>query len=229
MWLLFPVVAVALVALATVVGVLVATVAAVHAMPWLLILAGIWLVVAASRGRDERRWRTAVAQHGPGPAAPPLVRPAQPPPARRPGPARAARPEPPRPPRPEPPRRELPIDLQVKVEQIRHKAEVLLGYAERFPPLSQDLHIVRQTAAEYLPRTVATYLALPFDDDPVVDARGNTALEELRGQLELLDGKLDEIARDLQRHDLDRLLANRRFLEERFRGPTGDGSAASND
>ncbi len=56
--------------------------------------------------------------------------------------------------------------MQVMVEQITRKADVLQGYADRFPPMSQDLHIVRQTAADYLPRTVNAYLALPSDDDP---------------------------------------------------------------
>ncbi len=114
------------------------------------------------------------------------------------------------------PRRELPIDVQVKVERIRRKAEMLLGHADRFPPYSRDLHIVRQTAAEYLPRTVRAYLALPGDDDPVVAATGKTALQELREQLQLLDAKLDDITQALQRNDLDRMAANRRFLEERF-------------
>jgi hypothetical protein len=47
-------------------------------------------------------------------------------------------------------------------------------------------------------------------------ANGTTPLQELKEQLALLDSKLDEIAEDLQRHNQDRLLANRRFLEERF-------------
>ena len=115
-----------------------------------------------------------------------------------------------------PPRRELPVDVQVKVEQIRHKADVLLGYADRFPPFSQDLYIVRQTAAEYLPRTVAAYLAVPGTNDPIVRATGRTALEELRAQLAMLDARLDAITQNLQQRDLDGLLANRRFLEERF-------------
>ena len=45
---------------------------------------------------------------------------------------------------------------------------------------------------------------------------GKTARQELKGQLDLLDSKLDDIAQDLQRQDADRLLANRRFLESRF-------------
>jgi hypothetical protein len=112
---------------------------------------------------------------------------------------------------------ELPIDMQVKVEQIRRKVEVLLGYADRFPPFSQDLFLVRQTATDYLPRTIEAFLALPRDraDKPLV-SDGKTARQEIKGQLDLLDSKLDEIAQDLQRQDADRLLANRRFLESRF-------------
>jgi hypothetical protein len=114
---------------------------------------------------------------------------------------------------------ELPIDVQVKVEQIRRKVDVLLSYADRFPPFSQDLYLVRQTASDYLPRTISAYLALqkqtPVADKPLI-GNGKTAYQELKAQLDLLDSKLDDIALDLQRQDTDRLLANRRFLEERF-------------
>jgi hypothetical protein len=112
---------------------------------------------------------------------------------------------------------ELPIDVQVKVEQIRRKVDVLLGYADRFPPFSQDLYLVRQTASEYLPRTINAYLALPKQTaEAPMSSDGKTPHEELKAQLDLLDSKLDDIAQDLQRQDTDRLLANRRFLESRF-------------
>ena len=111
------------------------------------------------------------------------------------------------------PRTELPIDVQVKVEQIPRKVDVLLGHADRFPPFSHDLYLVRQTASDYLPRTIEAYLSLPRQA-----AQRPATLQELRAQLDLLDHKLDEIAQDLQRQDMDRLLANRRFLEERFGG-----------
>ncbi|MGI9148674.1 MAG: hypothetical protein ACR2IK_19360 [Chloroflexota bacterium] len=113
---------------------------------------------------------------------------------------------------------ELPVEVQVKVEQIRRKVDVLLSYAGRFPPFSHDLYLVRQTASEYLPRTIGAYLALPKQvaTQTPLSMDGNTAYQELKAQLELLDGKLDDIATDLQRQDTDRLLANRRFLEARF-------------
>jgi hypothetical protein len=114
-------------------------------------------------------------------------------------------------------RPELPIDVQLKVEQIRRKSEVLLGLSSRFPPYSKDLYLVRQTASEYLPRTVDTYLALPaVDGERLLPTTGKPALQELHEQLDLLDGKLDEIAANLQARDFDRFVANRRFLEDRF-------------
>ncbi|HVC32348.1 MAG TPA: hypothetical protein VNL16_02440 [Chloroflexota bacterium] len=174
-------------------------------MPWAVFALLIWAIVAVSRGPRQREWsrHSWRSQPVPTPRAPYRSQP-------------QVQPQPwsPPPPRPRP---ELPIDIQVKVEQIRRKVEVLLGYASRFPPFSKDLYLVRQTASDYLPRTIDAYLALPpVDPGRVVVAPGKTALQELREQLDLLDSKLNEIAEDLQRQDLDRLLANRRFLEERF-------------
>jgi hypothetical protein len=170
--------------------------------PWLLIGLGAWMFWhndgrhrRPSHRPDARTWTS-----GPEPLRT----------VRREQPARKA----PRPLR----KAELPIDLQVKVEQIRRKVDVLLGYADRFPPFSQDLYLVRQTASEYLPRTVNAFLSLPADkvDQPLAQAGSQTARQELKTQLDLLDSKLDDIAQDLQRQDADRLLANRRFLEARF-------------
>jgi hypothetical protein len=106
--------------------------------------------------------------------------------------------------------------MQVKVEQIRRKVDVLLSYADRFPPFSRDLYLVRQTATDYLPRTMDAYLDMTREavEKPMAD--GKTPHQELKAQLDLLDSKLDDIAQDLQRQDTDRLLANRRFLESRF-------------
>ncbi|MDQ3809718.1 MAG: hypothetical protein M3336_05450 [Chloroflexota bacterium] len=182
--------------------------------PWLLIGLGAWLFWRddGQHGRRHHRRRQRYqhdqqahrARHGSAQRPTPLVPPADQA-APEPTPLRRARPA------------ELPIDVQVKVEQIKRKADVLLGYADRFPPFSRDLYLVRQTTTEYLPRTLQAYLALPPQavDRPLAPG-GPTPRQELQQQLDLLDGKLDEIAQDLQRQDVDRLLANRRFLEERF-------------
>jgi hypothetical protein len=222
MWLIFLILGLAV--LAVIFGVALAAIVsvAIKLGPVLLIVLGGWLLLRAIGGsrhgrhhRDDWRQQYGRHQHGrpwPGPAQGRMT------PSRPPQPARPPQPTA----RPiarstTPPRRELPIDVQVKVDQIQRKADMLLGYADRFPPFSQDLHIVRQTAADYLPRTVEAYKKLTGTHDPILTATGRSALDELRSQLSLLDSKLDEIAQDLQRQDLNRMLANRRFLEDRFK------------
>ncbi|MBV9577010.1 MAG: hypothetical protein JO057_00320 [Chloroflexi bacterium] len=182
--------------------------------PWLLIAAGAWMFWHQD-GRHYRRRQARAAWVATG-SAPPKSKPSS-------G-KKSSAPPPLRP-------NELPIDLQVKVEQIRRKVDVLLGYADRFPPFSQDLYLVRQTASDYLPWTINAYLATPTDavDTPMPTNGGKTPRQELTSQLDLLDRKLDDIAQDLQRQDADRLVANRRFLEQRFGGretaATGAGEA----
>jgi len=176
------------------------------AWPLLLIAVGAWLFWHGD-GRHNRRRRANAA-----PAR--VVQQPQPIPIRR-----KTRP---------PGKPELPIDVQVKVEQIRRKVDVLLGYADRFPPFSQDLYLVRQTASDYLPRTIDAFLAMPTDTaDRPLQQGGRTARDELKAQLDLLDSKLDEIAQDLQRQDADRLLANRRFLESRFGNRTEEPASSA--
>src|SRR5438105_1471389 len=203
MWLLF----VPILVLAVVAFMLVATLFAgvfwvVGAgWPWLLIGLGAWLF----RHEDGRHHRRRGGRHRVQPVAQSQSETRKK--------ADEPAPQPPRPLR----QTELRIDVQVKVEQIRRKVDVLLGYADRFPPFSQDLYLVRETASDYLPRTINAFMALPKDTaDKPLSADGKTAHQELKAQLDLLDSKLDDIAQDLQRQDADRLLANRRFLESRF-------------
>jgi hypothetical protein len=212
MWLLFIPVVIVVVVLFSLVATLFAGVAWVigGAWPWLLIGLGMWLFWREDgrhhRGRRHRlAWETGSTRHGHKSERhePPVEREQS---AKK----KSSAPKPLK-------QSELPIDIQVKVEQIRRKVDVLLGYADRFPPFSQDLYLVRQTATDYLPRTIDTYLSLPKPTaEKPLSASGKTAHEELKAQLDLLDSKLDDIAQDLERQDTDRLLANRRFLEQRF-------------
>jgi hypothetical protein len=174
--------------------------------PWLLIGLGAWMLLhqdGRHRRHRSRGHQAVEAAHQVPVADSGAARPER----------KASRKSAPRPLRPA----ELPIDLQVKVEQIRRKVEVLLGYADRFPPFSRDLYLVRQTANDYLPRTIKAYLAMSVETaEKPIGTTGQTAHQELKAQLDLLDARLDDIAQDLERQDTDRLLANRRFLEDRF-------------
>jgi hypothetical protein len=124
----------------------------------------------------------------------------------------------------------VPPDVLAKVQSIQ---QIILGILPRsgaLPPGSPELYVVQRTATDYLPTSLESYLNLPrayATLHPVQD--GKTPKQVLMDQLTLLESKMTEVADDVHRNDTDRLLANGRFLEERFR-PSAlslDGPAAS--
>jgi hypothetical protein len=111
----------------------------------------------------------------------------------------------------------LPADVRGQADRIHGKATSLLQQAGRFPAGSRNFHLVRRTLDEYLPATLHSYLSLPpGSDDRVAAPDGRTTIQVVRDQLALLETKLDEVANDLWQSDVQRLLANERFLEEHF-------------
>lgn len=129
-----------------------------------------------------------------------------------------APPPPPAPPAPPPdPFARLPADVRALADSIHAKATSLLQQIDRFPPGSRNHHLVHRTLHEYLPWTLHSYLTIPPGSDDLVAAPdGRTTIQVLRDQLVLLEGRLDEVAGDLWQADVQRLLANERFLEEHF-------------
>jgi len=111
----------------------------------------------------------------------------------------------------------LPPDVMAKVQSIQ---QIILGILPRsgvLPPESPELYIVQRTATAYLPTALESYLNLPrayATLHPVQD--GKTSKQVLLDQLGLIESKMTEVADDVHRYDADRLLANGRFLEERF-------------
>jgi len=144
------------------------------------------------------------------PWRPPTVPPAaQPPPASSPAPPPADATE------------RLPPEERTQVGRIRRKAAVLIQQADRFPAGSRNLYLVQRMLDQYLPSTVDAYLALPpgASELPITPDR-RTGAQVLRAQLDILEAKLDEAAEDLRQVNVDRLLANERFLEEHFGRPS---------
>jgi hypothetical protein len=188
-----------------VLGVLLGLVAAALAVA---VAVGPWVAVAylgyrlVTRSSAKRRAQAqAVAAGQPWQAAPGQPLPAQPPPA-----------EPTR-----DPLERLPEEQRAQVDRIRRKGAALLQRAEQFPTGSRNLHLVQRTLDTYLPATLSSYLAMPPGaDEWVVAPDGRTGLQVLRDQLTLLEAKLDEVNKDLWQADVQRLLANERFLEEHF-------------
>jgi hypothetical protein len=111
----------------------------------------------------------------------------------------------------------VPADILAKAQSIQ---QIILGILPRsgnLPPDSPELFIVERTATDYLPTALETYMNLPkayATLHPVQN--GKTARQVLMDQLTLLESKMNEVADDVHRNDADRLLANGRFLEERF-------------
>ena len=111
----------------------------------------------------------------------------------------------------------VPSDVYGKLTSIRQRVLELLPHAGDLPGGSQDLFVLQRTATDYLPTTVRMYVALPhaYATTHVVQD-GKTPVQVLEDQLELLNDQMAEIGDAVNKRDSDRLLAQGRFLEERF-------------
>ena len=111
----------------------------------------------------------------------------------------------------------LPAPANANLLKIQQEISDLQPMTAQLPAGSQDLYVIQRTATDYLPATLRAYLALPpqYAATKVVQ-NGKTAIQVLSDQLDLLGSKMDEITDAVHKQDSDRLLANGRFLEERF-------------
>jgi hypothetical protein len=108
-------------------------------------------------------------------------------------------------------------DLQSKLQDIADTIMGILPHYAEFPPGSPDLFVVGRTATDYLPSALQAYLNLPRAYATLHKMpNGKTADEVLSDQLTLLGSKMNEVADAVHKKDSDALLANGRFLEEKF-------------
>jgi hypothetical protein len=114
----------------------------------------------------------------------------------------------------------LPPPAQAKLQEISDTIIGILPHYTDFPPGSPDLFVVGRTAMDYLPSALQAYLSLPRAYAALHKMpNGKTADDVLTDQLTLLSSKMDEVADAVHKKDSDALLANGRFLAEKF-GPT---------
>lgn len=111
----------------------------------------------------------------------------------------------------------LPSETAARLQDIADTIMGILPHYADFPPGSPDLFVVGRTATDYLPSALQAYLNLPrayatLNKMP----NGKTANEVLDDQLTLLASKMNEVADAVHKKDSDALLANGRFLEEKF-------------
>jgi len=111
----------------------------------------------------------------------------------------------------------VPDDVYQKVLSIQQTILGILPKIDRLGPGSQDAFVVQKTVSDYLPSTLQAYLNLPRAYATLHRlSDGQTAAQLLMRQLTLLDSKLDAVADAVNQNDADALLANGRFLEDRF-------------
>jgi len=114
----------------------------------------------------------------------------------------------------------LPAPLQQKLQSLADTIQGILPNYANFPAGSPDLFVVGRTATDYLPSALQAYLNLPRAYATLHKMpNGKTADQVLGDQLDLLSTKMDEVADAVHKKDSDALLANGRFLEEKF-GPS---------
>jgi hypothetical protein len=104
-------------------------------------------------------------------------------------------------------------DVQARISSI------VGAIGEAMPRLveGEALFTVRQMAVDYLPSTLDAYVKLPPAYrrlHPVQN--GKSAHDVLNDQLTLLDQKMQEILVSVNENDTQALLANGRFLKEKF-------------
>jgi hypothetical protein len=115
-------------------------------------------------------------------------------------------------------RKKVPPEILAKVESIKTSIVSILPTIVDVNAADYNIHVIRQTALDYLPETLENYLKLPPAYANLHPVRnGKTARQLLVDQLELLDQQMKEVVQDIARNDTQKLLAHGRFLESKFR------------
>lgn len=111
----------------------------------------------------------------------------------------------------------VPLEIGRKVSTIATTINEILPRADALGAGSPGQYVLVQCATDYLPTALQAYLDLPraYADRQVV-ADGKTPRALLSEQLDVLARQIKEIADAVNRADSDKLIANGRFLAEKF-------------
>jgi len=111
----------------------------------------------------------------------------------------------------------VPIEIRFKIKRIAMTITDLLPRVGVLGVGSPDTYVLVKCATDYLPTAFQEYLQIPRDyRDHCVVADGKTPLALLSEQLDLLATQIDRIADHVNRVHSDKLVANGRFLSEKF-------------
>jgi hypothetical protein len=109
-------------------------------------------------------------------------------------------------------------DLYARVSSIRDAILLILkAESSEVGAADPNVYLIRQTALDYLPAALQAYLAVPrlYAERRAV-ADGRTPHDVLLDQLTLMDSRMQAVLEDVLRHDSDKLLAQGRFIAEKF-------------
>ena len=116
-------------------------------------------------------------------------------------------------------RKRVAADVLAKVESIKQSIITVLPHLDEFDSSSYDIHVIRQTALDYLPEMLQTYLKLPTAYARFHAVRdGKTPKDLLLEQLDILDTEMKKVAIDVHKNDTQALINHGRFLKDKFRG-----------
>ena len=110
-------------------------------------------------------------------------------------------------------------DVEAAVEDVVRSIILTLPPedAKGISAIDPTVMLIRQTALHYVPKVLNDYLAIPrMYAERVAISDGKTAKDVLIEQLRMIEGKMKETSLAMYQTDADRLLANARFLQERF-------------
>jgi hypothetical protein len=115
----------------------------------------------------------------------------------------------------------LPNDALIELRNIEATLTELLPRMKEMQDRGviggKESFTVLETVRRYLPDTLGAYLRLPkFYAEMQPLAQGQTAAQILTGQLKLLNGSLQEIARNAFTGDAQKLMTNGQFLQDKF-------------
>lgn len=114
-------------------------------------------------------------------------------------------------------------DVLAKVESIKESIITVLPHLNEFDSSSYDIHVIRQTALDYLPEMLQTYLKLPSAYARFHSVRnGKTPKDLLLEQLDILDTEMKKVVVDVHKNDTQALINHGRFLKDKFRGSSED-------
>lgn len=116
----------------------------------------------------------------------------------------------------------LPREVHARLGRIFGVLETILSSADRLSTSPEQMFIVSRTIRDYLPTSLEVYLNLPPAYAMRASGSRRSALEELSAQLELLEAQMEKVATTLYEGNLQALVNQGRFLEEKFRSSSLD-------